>query len=464
MKLKYPTKNFPLTVCSFAALITLAACDSDSTSQIEEDLANGGTATITISADDDVDTGTNDVEAPVTDAPEAADVPTTADDPVVADDDPVVVAPTVLPSCASALSDSDGDGFGFENNQSCVVDASSQPAPVTPEPTPPVDQPVAEVPVVEEPVAEVPAVEEPVAEVPVVEEPVAEVPEEPVVEEPVAEAPVVEEPVAEAPVVEEPVVEAPVVEEPVAAPPVISTAFGTIQSTVFTPICSECHGPAFASAGLRLDEAVSFSAIVGVASTEVPTLSRIEPGDPDNSYLIQKIEGTQAIGAQMPLGGPPLPPETMAFFREWVSNGALPDGAVIEPSDVAAFAPRVASASVDQNAVMDRMPESVTIVWTSPVDNSSLSDATVSLVRSGGDGTFNDGNEIAVDIYTAETENPYVTTLVTAELKPTEDNFQLRILGDGDTVARSVDAVAIDGNGNGTAGGNFVRDFVIEKP
>ena len=165
----------------------------------------------------------------------------------------------------------------------------------------------------------------------------------------------------------------------------------------------------------------------------------------------------------MPLGGPPLPAETMAFFREWVSNGALPDGATIDTA-ASAFAPAVASASIDQDAVLDRMPETLSIVWTSPVDNSSLSDATVSLVRSGGDGTFNDGNEVAVDVYTAETTNPYVTTLVTTELKPTEDSFQLRILGNGDTVARSVDALTIDGNGNGAAGGNFIRNFVIEIP
>jgi len=32
-----------------------------------------------------------------------------------------------LPSCASAVSDSDGDGFGFENGQSCLVVGSQQP-------------------------------------------------------------------------------------------------------------------------------------------------------------------------------------------------------------------------------------------------------------------------------------------------------------------------------------------------
>ena len=429
MKLNCITNKIPLTLCS-VAVFTLAACGSDNTSQIEEDLANSGTSTINVSTDDDNASVADDTEAPVEETPIAADDPVAIDGPVVTD-------PAILPSCTSALSDSDGDGFGFENNQSCVVDATTQPAPVNqPEPAPSDDPPVAEVPDVEDPVAE----------------------------EPVAEDPVIDDPIAEVPVVDEPVADVPVVDEPVVVPPpVISTAFGTIQSTVFTPICSECHGPVGASAGLRLDATVSFSTIVGVASTEVPALSRIEPGDPDNSYLIQKIEGTQAIGAQMPLGGPPLPAETMAFFREWVSNGALPDGATIDTA-ASAFAPAVASASIDQDAVLDRMPETLSIVWTSPVDNSSLSDATVSLVRSGGDGTFNDGNEVAVDVYTAETTNPYITTLVTTELKPTEDSFQLRILGDGDTVARSVDALTIDGNGNGAAGGNFIRNFVIENP
>ena len=46
--------------------------------------------------------------------------------------------PGVRPSCVRADSDSDGDGFGWENNQSCVVTNSATPAPATPAPSTPV--------------------------------------------------------------------------------------------------------------------------------------------------------------------------------------------------------------------------------------------------------------------------------------------------------------------------------------
>jgi hypothetical protein len=66
----------------------------------------------------------------------------------------------------------------------------------------------------------------------------------------------------------------------------------------------------------------SFAALVGVASLQVPTLSRVAPNDPDNSYLVQKIEGSAAGGARMPFGGAPLDPAVIADIRQWITNGA----------------------------------------------------------------------------------------------------------------------------------------------
>jgi hypothetical protein len=66
--------------------------------------------------------------------------------------------------------------------------------------------------------------------------------------------------------------------------------------------------------------------LVGVPSTEVPSLLRVKPGDPDNSYIIQKLEGHAAVGAQMPFGCPTsqpcLPTTTIAFIRQWITDGA----------------------------------------------------------------------------------------------------------------------------------------------
>jgi hypothetical protein len=51
-------------------------------------------------------------------------------------------------------------------------------------------------------------------------------------------------------------------------------------------------------------------------------LSRVAAGDPDNSYLIQKLEGTAAEGAQMPFGGAPLEQAVIDGIRQWIADGA----------------------------------------------------------------------------------------------------------------------------------------------
>jgi hypothetical protein len=100
--------------------------------------------------------------------------------------------------------------------------------------------------------------------------------------------------------------------------------FKSIQDNVFTPICTKCHIGAGAPQGLQLDAAHSYALLVGVPSTEQPNVLRVKPGDPDNSYMVQKIEGVASIsGVRMPFGGPYLPQSTIDVIRTWVSNGAL---------------------------------------------------------------------------------------------------------------------------------------------
>ena len=50
---------------------------------------------------------------------------------------------------------------------------------------------------------------------------------------------------------------------------------------------------------------------------------RVKPGDPANSYLIQKLEGTAGIqGSRMPLGGPFLDQTTIDQLKSWIVSGA----------------------------------------------------------------------------------------------------------------------------------------------
>jgi hypothetical protein len=103
----------------------------------------------------------------------------------------------------------------------------------------------------------------------------------------------------------------------------LTADFDSIQQNVFTPICTACHAGSNAPQGLHLDAANSYAQLVGVASVEQPSILRVAVGDPDGSYIIQKLEGHAATGAQMPFGGPPLPAATIAVIRQWISAGAL---------------------------------------------------------------------------------------------------------------------------------------------
>ncbi len=99
-----------------------------------------------------------------------------------------------------------------------------------------------------------------------------------------------------------------------------------LQSTIFTPSCSGCHtggGSSLPSSMNLSNAAATHAALVGVASTEQPSLQRVTAGNPDASYLVRKIEGGPDItGARMPLGGAPLDATLIANVRAWITAGA----------------------------------------------------------------------------------------------------------------------------------------------
>lgn len=111
--------------------------------------------------------------------------------------------------------------------------------------------------------------------------------------------------------------------------PAFEPTLESIQEHVFTPICAQCHVGAGAPQGLVLSDAqASYDNLVGVASQESPSQFRVLAGDPDASYLVHKIEGTQAVGNRMPDGCPDTQPcldaETIGIIRDWIGAGAAP--------------------------------------------------------------------------------------------------------------------------------------------
>ena len=143
----------------------------------------------------------------------------------------------------------------------------------------------------------------------------------------------------------------------------LTADFDSIQAHVFTPICTVCHSGATAPHGLRLDAANSYNLLVGIPSEEVPGLLRVKPGDPSNSYVIQKLEGHASVGERMPLGGPYLSADVIAVIRQWITDGAMRSGA----------AAAVASFSVDgvapsPNEVLPASPPQVMIGFSRELD------------------------------------------------------------------------------------------------
>ncbi|MBN2365399.1 MAG: hypothetical protein EH225_05455 [Calditrichaeota bacterium] len=112
---------------------------------------------------------------------------------------------------------------------------------------------------------------------------------------------------------------------PVEQEPPSQATFNNIQTSIFNQSCalSNCHAGSSAPFGLDLSAESSYNNLVNVASQEVPSLLRVDPGEPDSSYLVLKVEGASGIiGQRMPIGGNPLSAEQINLIREWINNGA----------------------------------------------------------------------------------------------------------------------------------------------
>lgn len=115
--------------------------------------------------------------------------------------------------------------------------------------------------------------------------------------------------------------------------PSLEPTFASVQSQIFETTdvagrqaCVSCHtnvgrNP---SGGLNLAHAVAYDSIVNVMSARKAGAIRIIPGDPENSYLVQKLEGRAGIvGVRMPQSGPPfLTDGQILILKRWIALGA----------------------------------------------------------------------------------------------------------------------------------------------
>ena len=165
------------------------------------------------------------------------------------------------------------------------------------------------------------------------------------------------------------------------SPPPLTADFDSIQANVFTPICTKCHIGASAPQGLQLDAAHSYALLVGVPSSEVPSLLRVDPGVPDQSYLVLKLQGSPGIvGAQMPFGGPYLDQATIDVIRQWITDGAS-RGAAASSS---AMAFTVTATSPANHSVVNAPVGRIVVAFNHEVDATLVNYTTLSVQRMSG--------------------------------------------------------------------------------
>jgi len=109
-------------------------------------------------------------------------------------------------------------------------------------------------------------------------------------------------------------------EPPNGAPPMPTVSFADDLQPIFNIDCANCHTNGATNGGLDLNEGASYTNLVGIASPSFGTI-RVVAGEPDSSFLYQKLTGTQSDGSMMPPPGL-LPADKQELVRVWIAEGA----------------------------------------------------------------------------------------------------------------------------------------------
>jgi hypothetical protein len=234
---------------------------------------------------------------------------------------------------------------------------------------------------------------------------------------------------------------------PISGPPVANSDFQEIQDTIFTPICTACHVGANAPQGLRLDAANSYAMLVNVASAESPATLRVNPGNPDASYIVQKIQGTAAVGVRMPANGPPyLPQDRIDLVRRWIAAGAP---MAQQPGDVL----RVTSSVPATGETAPAGTTKLTLVFNGEVDPSRVSSNSLEL---------RDANDELVPLAGANVPQGRANVVEITLAGPlAAGSFQLAVRGDGLAPLADMAGHVLDGDGDGAAGGDRLIPFEV---
>lgn len=212
---------------------------------------------------------------------------------------------------------------------------------------------------------------------------------------------------------------------------------------------------------------MSHAMMVGIASSQEAGTLLVAPNNPDASYLIQKMEGTAAVGDLMP-PGQALPQATIDIVRQWITDGALDD----TPPPPTAAPIRVSSLSPPPNATLTAGPPQIVAGFDRAPDATTVNANTFTLTASGGDGTFADGNETLITAVSITVgANPQSATFDLTGVALVDDTYRVTLSGSSGSLIMDQDANALDGefagvfpSGNGVAGGDFLAQFSVSTP
>ncbi len=104
----------------------------------------------------------------------------------------------------------------------------------------------------------------------------------------------------------------------------VPATFTEVYNDILFPSCgfSSCHGGS-AGAPYLSDAEQAYESLVDAESKDKSGAILVRPGDPDNSYLIQKLEDAPDIeGDAMPPSFS-MDPEIIERVRSWIEDGAL---------------------------------------------------------------------------------------------------------------------------------------------
>jgi hypothetical protein len=237
---------------------------------------------------------------------------------------------------------------------------------------------------------------------------------------------------------------------------VLTATFDSIQQNVFTPICTACHTGATAPLGLRLDVGVSYAMLVNVASVEDPTRKRIDPGNPDASYLVHKIEGTASVGGRMPLGGAPLPPETIAVIRQWITEGAQPS------ANITAGRSSKLTAAWPPEGSHVASPRELIVTADSEIDTTTVASSVELLRVDDGPAIGGDFQQIVPIEIKVTSVNPTVLAIV-PRTQLTSGRYELRINTDASVRITDLAGRIVGADPNTNEDGVFVVHFAVEE-